>query len=107
MNTGGVWGEYDVGGWVGGTGWRGVGRGKECERLGRDIRQAIRRLIPEWGGDLFYIVPVNVYPVYTNASLMQKRQVDEDRMNLHSHTRCVGYMEEEGGGKEGHCARHA
>ena len=35
---------------------------------------------------------------YINASLMQKRQVDEDGENIHSHTRCVGYMEEGGGG---------
>ena len=66
------------------------GRGKEGERLG--ARQW-RQVIPEWGGDIFYIIPINAYPVYRNASLMQKRQVDEDRENLHSHTRCVGYME--------------
>ena len=49
---------------------------------------------------VLYIIPINAYPVYINASLLQKRQVDEDRESLHSHTRCVGYMEEGGGGKE-------
>ena len=79
-------------------------RGKEGERLGeRQWRQVIRWVIPGWGGDIFYIIPVNAYPVYINASLMQKTQVDEDRENLHSHTRCVGYMEEGGGSKKG-CA---
>ena len=58
-------------------------------------------MIPDWGGDIFYIIPINAYPVYINASLMQKGQVDEDRENLHSHTRCVGYMKEGCGGKEG------
>ena len=50
-----------------------------------------------------YIIPINAYPVYMNESLMQKkkRQVNEERGNLHSHTSCVGYMEEGGGGKEG------
>ena len=82
----------------------GEGRGKARGegRLGeRQWRQVIRRVIPEWGGDIFYIIPINAYPVYIIASLMQKRQVDEDRENLHSHTRCVGYMEEGGGDKEG------
>ena len=38
----------------------GEGRGKEGERLGeRQWRKAIRRVIPEWGGDIFYIIPIN------------------------------------------------
>ena len=78
------------------------GRGKEGERLGeRQWGQVIRRVILEWGSDIFYIILINAYPAYINASLMQKRQVDKDGENLHSHTRCVGYMEEGGGGKEG------
>lgn len=36
---------------------------------------------------------------------MQKRQVDEDGENLHPHTKCVVFMEEEGGGKEGEAYR--
>ena len=58
-------------------------------------------MIPEWGGDIFHIMPINAYPVYINASLMQKRQVDEDRENLHSHKRCVEYIEGRSGVKEG------
>ena len=78
------------------------GRGKEDERLrDRQWRQVIRRVLSEWGGDIFYIIAFNTYPVYINVSLMQNRQVDENRENLHSHTRCVEYMEEGGGGKEG------
>ena len=78
------------------------GRGKEGERLGeRQWGQVIKSVIPEWGSDIFYIIPINAYPVYIHASLMPKRQVDEHKEILHSHTRCVDYMEEGGRGKEG------
>ena len=51
------------------------GRGKEGERLGeRQWGQVIRRVILEWGGYIFYIIPINAYPAYINASLMQKRR---------------------------------
>ena len=41
------------------------GRGKEGERLEeRQWRQVIRSVIPEWGGDMFYIIPINAYPIY-------------------------------------------
>ena len=55
-------------------------------------------MIHDWGGDIFYIIPINAYPVYIHTSLMPKRQVDEHREVLHSHTRCMGYIEEEGDG---------
>ena len=50
------------------------GRGKEGERLGNsDWRQEIRRVIPLWGGDIFYIISMEAYAVYINVSLIKKK----------------------------------
>ena len=55
------------------------GRGKEGERLGeRQWRQVRRKVMPEWGGNIFYmifyIIPIYAYLVYTNDSLMEKKK---------------------------------
>ena len=40
------------------------GRGKEGERLGERQWRQVMRVIPEWGGDIFYIIPINAYLVF-------------------------------------------
>lgn len=59
------------------------------------------RMTPEQGSDMFFMIFNNTYPVSIHESLVQRRQVDEKRENLHSHTKCVRFMEEGGVGKEG------
>ena len=58
------------------------------------------RVIPERGGDIFCIIFINSYSLYVPGSIMHKRQVDEDKENLHSYTKCVcgGGVMKEGGG---------